>query len=86
MVESYFSHEQFDAKLVKKSYESSENKMALDILKEIMRRVKNGYETGLLWGTKNIVMPNNFSMTVFSSFSKWFRISRQRLCQKSLKN
>lgn len=62
MVEKYFSQEDFGVKLSISQSESPENKTALDILEKTTRRDGNIYETGLLWRTKSIVMPNNFSM------------------------
>ncbi|XP_062701238.1 uncharacterized protein LOC134285126 [Aedes albopictus] len=74
--------------------ESDDDKRAPRLLKETTRRTSVGFETGLLWRTDSVVLPNSYPMAIrrLECFERRLnrdpdlRVSVQRLIEEYLEN
>lgn len=64
LVRQHFTTEDFGVKMTSEPIQSDSDKRALGILAATTRRVGRHFETGLLWRSDDVVLPNNFDMAL----------------------
>lgn len=62
IVKEYFTTENFGVKMPIEKLESIENKRAMEILRTTTKRIGERFESGLLWKSDNIQLPDSFMM------------------------
>ena len=76
VVADYFTTENFGVKPIRQPLEAKDVIRARQILKNTTRKVSGGYETGLLWKTDNVQLPDSYKMA----------INRLQSMEKKMKN
>lgn len=64
LVLNHFTTEDFGVKLSTNPIESDDDARARGLLESLTRRVGDRFETGLLWKTDAVKLPNSYNMTL----------------------